>query len=486
MLILPLHRPLTRANFPLATAILILINVLVFFGFQLADDAALSAAQEHYLKSGLAQYEGPAYETYLERTGRKEELAELRAIPEEVRAYVMFQETLTDTGFARELHAGTLLQDAKKRADWQPLRERQETLRGKVFTLRHVLRSSEIDPWRMLSSAFLHGGLMHLLGNMIFLGALGLLVEGSLGPLRFTGLYLLGALGSSAVSLAWRWGEAGGGLGASGAIAALMGGFCVIWGRQPVRFFYWFGVLFDYVRAPAIWLLPIWLGWELYNLFAHDELAIGFDAHAGGLVTGALLGVALVTTRQVRRDFIEDAGSEASSDERWEQAQLHLGKLQLAEADALLVSLQQEQPHRLDVALARYRVAQNGPQRALRAARANDVLRIPAADAAAARLQSELLAQAPELQPDTAQCAVLAQRWLQLGQADAVERLLGATAASADAAAESLLAQRWFELGLLRRERQETEAARRVLQGLVARFPTLPQAQKARFLLENA
>lgn len=327
---------------------------------------------------------------------------------------------------------------------------------------------------------------MHLVGNMIFLAALGLLVEGSLGPLRFTGLYLLGALGSSAVSLAWRWGEAGGGLGASGAIAALMGGFCVIWGRQPVRFFYWFGVLFDYVRAPAIWLLPVWLGWELYNLFAHEELAVGFDAHAGGLVTGAVLGAMLVSTRQVRREFIEEESADTRWDQRWEQAQMHLGRLQLAEADALLQALQCEQPQRLDVALARYRVAQNGPQRALRALRAGEVLRLPAMDAASVRLQSELLAQNPELPLEPAHSAALAQRWMQLGEADAAERLLDRVGAGGDAAHDAVLAQRWLELGLLRRERHEADATRRVLQGLVRRFPSQPQAQKARFLLENS
>jgi membrane associated rhomboid family serine protease len=486
MLILPLHRPLTRANFPLVTAVLILLNTFVFFALQLDDDAAIAAARDHYLASGLAQFEAPAYERYLEQSGRKHELAELQAVPDAARPSIVFQSTLTDVVFERLLRQGALLQDAQQRGAWQVLRARQDELRDDAFTLRHVLRSSEIDPWRMVSSAFLHGGLMHLLGNMIFLAALGLLVEGSLGPLRFTGLYLLGAVGSSAASLAWRWGEAGGGLGASGAIAALMGGFCVIWGRQPVRFFYWVGVLFDYVRAPAIWLLPIWLGWELYNLFAHEELAIGFDAHAGGLVTGALLGAALVATRQVRRGFIEDGAPGSGRDQRWEQAQLHLGRLQLAEADALLSALQQEQPGRLDVALARYRVAQNSPQRALRSARADEVLRIPAPDAASVRLQAELLAQNPELQPAAAGSALLAHRWLQLGEADAAERLLGSAAADADAAAETLLAQRWFELGLLRLERHESEAARRALQAVVARFPALPQAQKARFLLDNA
>jgi membrane associated rhomboid family serine protease len=485
MLILPLHRPLTRANFPLATAVLMLVNVFVFFGLQLRDDDAMSAVQQHYLESGLARYEGPAYERYLEQAGRQQDLAELRAVPEEARPYVVFQPSLRDVVFARQLHAGAL-QDASQQAAWRPLRARQEALRADVFELRHVLRSSEVDPWRMLSSAFLHGDVFHLLGNMIFLAALGLLVEGSLGPLRFTGFYLLGALGSSAVTLAWRWGEAGGGLGASGAIAALMGGLCTIWGRQPVRFFYWVGVLFDYVRAPAIWLLPIWLGWELYNLFAHEELAIGFDAHAGGLVTGAVLGAALVFTRQVRREFIEEESVDAGWDQRWEQAQAHLGRLQLSEADGLLEALQREQPQRLDVALARYRVAQNGPQRALRAVRAAEVLRLPAWDAASARLQSELLAQNPELALEAAQSAALAQRWMQLGEADAAERLLDRASAGGDAAHDAVLAQRWLELGLLRRERHETDATRRVLQGLVTRFPSQPQAQKARFLLENS
>ena len=195
------------------------------------------------------------------------------------------QEALTDVAFTQALAGGELFDDAAAFARWRELRPRYERLRDEVFTLRHVLRSSEIDPWRMLSSAFLHGGAGHLIGNMIFLGALGLLVEGALGAWRFAAVYVLGALGSSAVSLWWRWGESGGGLGASGAIAALMGTFCLVYGRQPVRFFYWIGVVFDYVRAPAIWLFPAWLGWEVYNLLANGDLGIGFDAHAGGLVT---------------------------------------------------------------------------------------------------------------------------------------------------------------------------------------------------------
>src|SRR5690606_15057541 len=107
----------------------------------------------------------------------------------------------------------------------------------KITTYRFFQRHSELDPVRLVTHAFLHGDVMHLLGNMFFLAALGLLVEGALGPWRFALLYLVGAVGAGLFSAAWNWGAPGGGLGASGAIAALMGAFCVLWGRRPVRFF---------------------------------------------------------------------------------------------------------------------------------------------------------------------------------------------------------------------------------------------------------
>ncbi|MCG6630707.1 rhomboid family intramembrane serine protease, partial [Acinetobacter baumannii] len=165
-------------------------------------------------------------------------------------------------------------------------------------------------------------------------------------------LDLRGGFGASLASLWWRWGEPGGGLGASGAIAALMGAFCVVWGRRRVRFFYWFFVVFNYARGPVILLLPVWLGWELYSLASSDNGSVAFDAHAGGLVSGALLGALLVALRRSRPAFIE--GSEAVGvDDRWERAQRHLGPMENADAESLLAALAGEQPHNRDVALAR-------------------------------------------------------------------------------------------------------------------------------------
>ncbi|HEV8692827.1 MAG TPA: rhomboid family intramembrane serine protease [Lysobacter sp.] len=483
MLILPLHRPLNRANFPIATALLVLINVFVYFGFQVADESAMDSAQRYYVESGLGRYEAPAYQRHLENTSQREALAEWRRVPAEQRAEYVGAHTITDVAFTQALYRGELFANPAAREAWKPLREKYEALQGEVFTLRHVMRSSEIAPWRMFAATFLHGDAMHLLGNMIFLVALGLLVEGALGSWRYLAVYLLGAFGSSAVSLWWRWGEAGGGLGASGAIAALMGAFCVVWGRQPVRFFYWFGVVFDYVRAPAIWLLPLWLGWEVYNLLANGDLGIGFDAHAGGIIVGALAGGALVGLKQVRQDFIRDEDPKAPTDDRWERAQAYLGKMQLAEAERLLEELAQEQPQRFEIRLARYRVARAGKHAAL-AQRAQEVLALPVIDAASARQQREVFVdlQKADVVVDELQRLGLAKRWLLVGELDGVEALLEEPI---DAVSAAALAQLWLELALRYGDRHARVAQTRTLRRLIERHPDQPQAAKAKFLLEN-
>ncbi|KAF1722054.1 rhomboid family intramembrane serine protease [Pseudoxanthomonas wuyuanensis] len=485
MLILPLHKPLTLENLPLATMLLVLVNVVVFFGFQSGDRDALAEAQRYYVESGLGRYEAPAYVRYLQNAGRGDEAAELAELPEKRRIVQVGQATLTDVRFIDALQGGTLFADPDAAQAWRPLRAGYDRLLGNVFRLRYVQRSSEWSPLRMLSSAFLHGDAMHLIGNMIFLLALGVLLEGAIGPFRFLGVYLLGAFGASAASLAWRWGDASSGLGASGAVAALMGAFCVVWGRQPVRFFYWFGVVFDYVKAPAIWLLPAWLGWEVYNLWTNGEAGIGFDAHAGGLVCGALTGALLVMTGQLRRDYIEDAGVIAEArDDRWERAQRHLGRMENRQAEALLDELAGERPHDFDIAMARYRAARNEGRAQMAAQRAMDVLRLQAGDPAQVRAQQVLvgeLAGSGALAADVQEGLVA--RWIELGQLQSAEALLTQAGGELPRADQ---ARQWFRLALGYGTQRDDEQRARVLRDVAARYPDLPQAEKARFLLDNA
>ena len=486
MLILPLHRPLTRATFPVVTALLLLANVFVYFGWQWGDDDKIQAALVQYEESGLGKLEAPAYERWLvERGGRGDALAALRALPEDERGPFVAKATFVDLEFEPALQTGAPFADTAAFEAWKPLRARYDAMLADIFTLRHIERANEFDLGRMLGAAFLHADPLHLFGNMLFLVALGLLVEGAIGPWRFAVVYLLGALGASLASLAWHWGDAAGGLGASGAIAALMGAFCFIWGRERVRFFFWIGVWFDYVRAPALWLFPAWLGWEVFNLLTQDDASVAFEAHAGGLVAGALLGWLLTATGQVRTAFLRDDTPASARDDRWERAQRHIGRMQLAEADALLAVLAAEQPRRVDVRIARYRVARNGGRAATALERAVEALSVDAPDLASARAQAALLTELDGqamAMPSSLRLA-LAQRFLARDLPEAAEHALQGVPQE-DAAPEQ--SQRWFELALRYRDAGEHDAHLRCLRLLAQRHPGQPQAAKARFLLEQA
>lgn len=483
MLILPLHKPLTWATWPWMTTVLLLVNVGVFFGAQAGDTEAMEQAQRYYLESGLAEQEMPAYRQYLLDSGRGDEVRALDDEGEGEQWGQLATAAVNDAGFRERLarHAPGADEDAQAR--WRPLRAEFDRRLEAIFTLRHMQRGSEWSPHRMLTAAFLHGDPMHLIGNMLFLVALGLLLEGAIGPWWLLGVYVVGAYGSAAASVLWRWGEYGGGLGASGAIAAMMGAFCAVWGRQPVRFFYWFWVVFDYARAPAILLFPLWLGWEVFNLLTDDGARIAFEAHAGGLLTGVAMGALLVWTRQTRPAFLRDTPAVAV-DDRWERAQRHLGRMENTEAEALLAELAAESPHHFDVALARCRVARNAGQRQFLRQHALTLLRLPAVEAAQVQAQGHLVQSLAEeglsLPADVR--AALASQWIALGHLQEAERLLAAEAD--EAGPRDAQAQLWLKLALAHGARQSGDQ-QRLLAHLLQAFPDQPQATKARFLLDN-
>ncbi len=362
MLIIPLHRAPTRANFPWVTLALILANLFVFAFLQAGDARVEQRALAYYAEQGLAEREFPAYREWLEAQAdtaqRREMFDQASAAGVDAFAARLLQD---DSRFLVELRADRVItpQDAGY-AEWRAQRDEFDRMWNAAFGERWVLQLSQIDVGRMFGSMFLHGSVGHLLGNMLFLALLGLLVEGALGHRLFLMLYLLGGLGAAAFSLWWRWGESGGVLGASGAIAALMGAYCVLWGARKVRFFWWFFVVFDYVKAPALVLLPLWLGWELANLVWNGDARVAFDAHAGGIACGALLALGVRALGWERRDFLdEDEIADAAADDSaaLAKAREHIGRLEVHAARALLEPLAQRRPDDLDVLVALYRCA---------------------------------------------------------------------------------------------------------------------------------
>lgn len=493
VLIIPLHRAPTRANFPRVTLALILANVFVFAFLQTGDARVEQRAFAYYAEQGLAEWEFPAYRDWLDANA---EASEQRAMLDQVLqagadtfAVQMLQ---ADAGFLAELHADRLIEpQAAGYTDWRERRDAFDRLWNAAFSERWMLHFSQIDPGRMFGSMFLHGGIGHLLGNMLFLALLGLLVEGALGHRLLLVLYLLGGLGAAATSLWWRWGDSGSMLGASGAIAALMGAYCVLWGARKVRFFWWFFVVFDYVKAPALVLLPFWFGWELANLVWNSGAHVGFDAHAGGILSGALLAAGVRALGWERRDFLdEDVRADAVADDRaaLAKAREHIGRLEIRAARVLLEPLAQRRPDDLDTQVALYRCArcEAGMPRLTDAARA--VLGLASHTAAEARAQKTVYddfvkVSAAVLPLTRPQWIALARRWPAIGAgSDAVSlliQLIRAAPADAGFVAAGLAIARDL------RARGEAASAMPLLELIASTGQTSADVVKARALLSD-
>jgi membrane associated rhomboid family serine protease len=482
VLILPLHRPLTAATFPYATALLIAINILVFFGFQADDGRKQEEAARYYVDVDLGRYEGPVYAQWRKTHPDSPEVDLPPGMPAEIALLVRIQQ---DRAFLEALRAEQVITAAHEDYEaWRPLRREFDRRWEDNFTERHMARFTEFSLQRMFSAMFLHGDFGHLLGNMVFLAFVGLLVEGALGSRQFLLLYLLGGMGSELASLAYRWGEAGGALGASGAIAALMGAFCVLYGKRKVRFFWWFFVVFDYVRAPALWLLPVWLGWELFNLMFSDA-HVGFDAHAGGLVSGALLGWLAVGLGRERREFLDADSEETLAVEEgvanaFPRALGHLAKLEIAPAAKLLAPLAAAPNAPLPVRVAWYRCCRYDAATGDVHAAALRVLQAPLAPGdrvERTRVLEDYLKHTGGVAGfATAEGVALVRAWIEADALDEAERLLPALA-DGDG-----LADAWVALARRLHERRELVRANQACAEVVRRWPGTPAAGKATFL----
>jgi tetratricopeptide (TPR) repeat protein len=141
---------------------------------------------------------------------------------------------------------------------------------------------------------FLHGSTGHLFGNMIFLWIVGCMLEMGLGRLLYTGLYICGGLIAAGVFWLIYMNSTIPVVGASGAIAGLMGAFAVLFGKKKVKIFYSLGFYFNYLKIPAIILLPIWIGNEFFQLFFGDAQQVAYVAHIGGLMGGAFFAFVIL------------------------------------------------------------------------------------------------------------------------------------------------------------------------------------------------
>ena len=181
-----------------------------------------------------------------------------------------------------------------------------ELMRGNAFVLKWSAVPADIvagHHWiTILTAMFLHGSWSHIIGNMVFLWAFGPEIEDTMNPLRYSVFYLAGGLVAMLAQVLASPHSTVPNLGASGAIAAVMGAFLVTYPRDRMRSLL---VIFIFVRVtfiPAALLIVVWFLIQLVNAGAVANVQTGgvaYLAHIGGCIFGAVTATLFKDPRRV-------------------------------------------------------------------------------------------------------------------------------------------------------------------------------------------
>jgi membrane associated rhomboid family serine protease len=264
----------------------------------------------------------------------------------------------------RELYDGW---DARMRmmADEHPeiVQEEMDTLSNRYAELdgttlleKYGFIPAHPTPRTYITATFLHGGWLHLIGNMWFLWLAGAILEDTWGRLIYPAFYLIAGVLALQVH-AWVYPDSlVAGIGASGAIAGLMGAFLVRFPTTKIEMGWLLLYRFYRFKAAAYWLLPLWLVTELMYGSVAQSGGVAHWAHIGGFVFGGLIALGI---RYSGLEKMADKGIQKKvtwvSHPLLAEATEQFEKGQVDPAISNLQKLLQEQPDNMDA----YRMLQN-------------------------------------------------------------------------------------------------------------------------------
>lgn len=359
MIIVPTEKQLDWRNAPIILCLLVLLNVMVFFFYQSGDTKKIIEAMTTYAGKDYLVHEWPVFEKYLEE---KQETALLKDYRQQYQDDE-HDEIIADLLMREEFY--TYLQKNYRTyftpdyyAEWAPERTRLHAQLQSVSYIANGLRASDLRVSSFLSHQFLHGDIMHLLGNMFFLIICGFAVEAAIGHWRFLLFYLLSGIAAGFAQVASDWSSTTPLVGASGAISGVMAMYLAVFRLKKIEFFYWFFFFVGYFRAPALLILPFYIGKEIYSYHSDTESNVAFMAHAGGFVAGALLiGIAWVLNRKMfNTQYIE---TDQTIDPRQQQLADIYGAIEKHRFDQALLlvdALIKDKGLTFDVAMIRYNI----------------------------------------------------------------------------------------------------------------------------------
>ena len=161
---------------------------------------------------------------------------------------------------------------------------------GIVFG-QNILYCPTYPTLTLLTSTFMHGGLIHLGGNLLFLWIFGDNIEQKFGKIKYLGIYLMWGIAAGLIHILGDTNSAIPAVGASGAISGILGAYLVIFPRARIQTIMIFGFFWRMMHIQALWFLPFWLVFQ--NLlpffiqgFGVAGSGVAFLAHIGGFVVG--------------------------------------------------------------------------------------------------------------------------------------------------------------------------------------------------------
>ena len=261
----PLKDNIPTERFPVVTVALIAINVFVFLFLQHPTGFS-SVDNETVVKYGAIPYE-------LTHPGE----------------HCGYGDRVTGNGELITSNAGTVA------CEGQVIQTSEGPTRIRAIS------GSEPSTWLTIFTAmFMHGGFLHIIGNMLFLWIFGNNVEDAMGPLKFIAFYLLGGIAALALQVAFNTDSTVPTIGASGAIAGVLGGYILLYPRARVLTLIFIIFFVTFIEIPAVWVLGLWFLQQIY--FGVADLSdptgggVAYFAHIGGFAFG-LIFIRIFATR---------------------------------------------------------------------------------------------------------------------------------------------------------------------------------------------
>ena len=372
MLIIPTEKRFDWKHTPLVLFILVLLNSMIYFGYQFGDDFKGIESVLKYKQLGFLEKEWPLFQEYLRKNHEMERLEKNNKLYSKIEdttkteydenddisaEFELLHNIIIDSDFYDYLDENAYnlfyLSFIEKWAI--PRNDINENIKS-ISYLAYGLIPNKMSVVTLFTHQFLHGGIMHLLGNMFFLIICGFAVEAAIGHLRFLLFYLASGLTGGLLFSFIDMSSTTPLVGASGAISGVMAMYLGVFRFKKIEFFYWFFIFVGYFRAPALLILPFYIGKELFDFFSDTGSNVAFMAHAGGFVAGSIL-MALayfINPKMLNEEYIEENQDIPKVQEDLAKIYENISKSRLNTARLLLDKVIEENGQRFDWMLLRY------------------------------------------------------------------------------------------------------------------------------------